>query len=96
MWRLAGISAYFAHPNHLSMISSSHLPFFYYLMLYEKSKFLKLIYMALMAVGIRVVMLTQSRTGMLGVLAFCFFVWVFSPKKFIMLIVAFIGLIVIL
>ena len=81
MMRLAGITGYFAHPNQLGMITSSHLAFYYYLMFYEKSKILKCTHFAMILIGIRAVMLTQSRTGMLGVIAFGGFVWIFGKRK---------------
>jgi O-antigen ligase len=86
MWRLAGATSYFGHPNQLGGITSANLPFFFYLMQYEKSKIGKILYLSLIIIGIRVVMLTQSRTGFLGVLMFGFFVWLFSKNKIISLV----------
>ncbi len=84
MMRLGGVTGYFAHPNHLGMIASSHLAFYYYLMFYERSPFLKCAHFALLLFGLRAVMLTQSRTGMLGVVSFAGFVWLFGKRKIAM------------
>ena len=87
MWRLAGVTGYFAHPNQLGGVTSANLPFFYFLMKYEKSKVLKIVYLALIIVSLWVVMLTQSRTGFIGVFAAGFFIWIFSKNKFVSLII---------
>jgi len=86
MWRLAGTTSAFGHPNQLGGVASANLPFFFYMMFYVKSKIGKVIYFSLIIMAIRVVMLTQSRTGFLGVLMFGFFVWLFSKSKVLSLI----------
>jgi O-antigen ligase len=94
MMRLAGITNYFAHPNQLGMIASSHLPFFYYLMLHEKSKKIKILCFALIICAVRVVMLTQSRTAMVGILMCGFIIWLYSSKKVLMLAAGFLSVII--
>lgn len=86
MWRLAGVTGYFAHPNQLGGMTAANLCFFYYLIKYQKSKVLKIAYVALIIVGLWVIMLTQSRTGFIGVMACGFFIWIFSKNKFVSLI----------
>lgn len=81
MWRLAGATSAFGHPNQLGGMTSANLPLFYYLMKYEKSKVKKFLYLSVIIMGIRVVMLTESRTGFLGILTFGFFIWILSKKK---------------
>lgn len=81
MMRLFGVTGAFAHPNSLGSIASSGFPFFYYLFLLTDKLKLKLFYIALIIIGIRVVMLTQSRTAFVSVAAFAFFVWIYSKKK---------------
>lgn len=81
MWRLAGITGYFSHPNQLGGIASANLPFFYYLMRYHRSKILKIVFFVLIIIDLRVIMLTQSRTAFLGVFTFILMVWLFSKKK---------------
>jgi len=83
MWRLAGVTGYFAHPNQLGGIAAENLPFYYFLMKWEKSKIKKLLYFVLIIIAIRVVMLTQSRTGFLGVIGFICLLWFFSRRKMI-------------
>ena len=92
MWRLAGVTGLFAHPNSLSAITSSTFPFFYYLMLQEKSILRKLPFLLLIAIGLRVIMLTQSRTGFVGVMAFVFVIWLQSKRKLLLSIIIMISL----
>lgn len=87
MWRLAGLTGYFAHPNGLAGITSANLPFFYYLMKHQRSIPLKIVFLSLIIIGIRVIMLTQSRTGFVGVVVFGFVIWIFSKRKLIALII---------
>ena len=81
MMRLAGVTGYFAHPNMLGITTSSNLPFLYYSMIYSKSKLSKFFFFSLLLIAFRVIMLTQSRTGMLGAVVFCGFVWMKSKYK---------------
>ena len=83
MWRLAGVTGLFAHPNGLGMITSANLPFYYYLMRYENSKAIKAVCFVLILIGLRVIMLTQSRTAFLGVITFGLLLWLFSKKKLV-------------
>lgn len=90
MTRLYGITGMFDHPNQLGGITAANLSFFYFLMLSHKSKILKLLFLSLIMISLRVIMLTQSRTAFVTVVAIGFFVWLFSSHKkkliFIMLI----------
>ena len=95
MLRLAGVTGYFSHPNQLGSITSANLPFFYYLMFYEKSKLMKVLHFVLLLISIRVVMLTQSRTAFLGVVSFGFFVWIYSKNKLASILLAIISCIII-
>lgn len=83
MWRLRGVTNYFGHPNQLGGMTAANLPFLFYLFKYQHSKFWKIIYLILIIASLRVIMLTQSRTAFVGVMAFAFFVWIFSKKKVI-------------
>ena len=85
MWRLAGVTHYFGHPNQLGGMTAENLPFFYYFMKYEKSKVGKLIYFSLILIALRVIMLTQSRTAFVGAMTVAFFIWVFNKKKILSL-----------
>jgi putative inorganic carbon (hco3(-)) transporter len=85
MLRLAGVTNYFGHPNQLGGMTAENLPFFYYLMKYDKSKAHKVIYLILILISLRVIMLTQSRTGFLGIIVFGFFILIFSKKKILSL-----------
>jgi len=86
MWRLRGVTNYFGHPNQLGGMTAANLPFLFYLLKYQLSKIWKIVYFILIIASLRVIMLTQSRTAFVGVMAFAFFVWLFSKKKVISLI----------
>lgn len=83
MLRLAGVTGYFAHPNMLGITTSSNLPFLYYSMTYSNSKLWKIVFFLLLIIALRVIMLTQSRTGMVGAIAFFAFVWMKSRHKLV-------------
>ena len=86
MWRLAGITGMFGHPNGLGMLTSSNLPFFYHFMRFSKSKVVKIAFFVLILIGLRVIMLTESRTAFLGVLTFAGLLWLRSRRKVLALI----------
>ena len=87
MWRLSGVTGYFKHPNSLGAITSSAFPFFYYLMLQQKSFLKKLPFLVLIAIGLRVIMLTQSRTAFVGVITFALCIWFQSKKKLLLFVI---------
>jgi O-antigen ligase len=87
MMRLAGVTGYFAHPNMLGIVTSSNLPFLYFLMVRSQSKLTRVVFFCLLGIAFRVIMLTQSRTGMVGAAAFLLFLWLKSRKKAAMAIV---------
>lgn len=95
MMRLSGVTNMFAHPNQLAMVTCTSLPFFFYLGMHFKSKKMKVACFVLMGIALRVIMLTQSRTGFLGVLTFGFLVWFLSKKKTRVLILSAVCLVVI-
>jgi O-antigen ligase len=66
-------------------MTAESLPFLFYFMKYHNSKIIKSIFIVFIIIAIRVVMLTQSRTGFMGVIFFIFFVWLFSNKKILSL-----------
>lgn len=86
MMRLAGITGYFKHPNQLGAITAENIPFYYYLMIHDKSKKVKLISLTLIIIALRVIMLTQSRTAFLGVVSFGIYLLIMSKKKLLSLI----------
>ena len=81
MWRLAGVTGYFSHPNQLGGITSANLPFFYFLMKYQKSFLRKIAFLSLIGISLRVIMLTLSRTAFVGVIAFGLAIAVTSKRK---------------
>lgn len=87
MMRLYGVTGFFAHPNQLGGIAAANLPFFYYMIFYYKSPLIKVFFIALVFIAIRVVMLTQSRTAFIGVFAFLVFAFLMSKHKVKMLVV---------
>ena len=92
MTRLAGPAGPFAHPNAFGMFLSSHLPFFYYSFRYEKKNAFKILYFLMMIISIRCLMLTQSRTGFLGLLVFACLLFFQSKKKILTSLAIIIGL----
>lgn len=86
MWRLAGVTGMFKHPNGLGMITASNVPFFYYFMMNSKSKLIKVICFILLFIAFRVIMLTQSRTAFLGLIIFGIMLWIISKKKILAMI----------
>jgi O-antigen ligase len=93
MMRLFGVTGYFAHPNQLGGITAANLPFFFYLILAERSKIIKLACLGLFAISVRVIMLTQSRTAFVGLMAFGAAAWLQSRRKALalVLVVIFLG-----
>ncbi len=87
MMRLYGVTGFFEHPNQLGGIVSANLPFFYYMFLYHKSLYSKITFLILICIAVWVVMLTQSRTAFIGVIAFALFVWLLNKKKIFYLII---------
>ena len=81
MMRLFGVTGFFSHPNQLGAITAANLPLFYFMMRNESSLFKKGIFASLLIIALRVIMLTQSRTAYVGVLAFIVYLWFLSTKK---------------
>jgi len=81
MMRLYGVTDFFGHPNQLGGIVSANLPLFYFMIPFSKSKTVKVILISLILIGLRIIMLTQSRTAFIGVTAFCGILWILSKKK---------------
>jgi len=81
MMRLYGVTGYFEHPNQLGAITAANLPLFYFILKYQKSAFKKLLFVALLLMALRVIMLTQSRTAFIGLVAFIASLWFYSNNK---------------
>lgn len=81
MYRLAGVTPYFGHPNQLGGITAANLPFFYYMFKNAKRYSLKILYFSILLAAIRVIMLTQSRTAFLGTATFFLMLLLFSKQK---------------
>jgi O-antigen ligase len=94
MMRLYGVTGFFAHPNQLGGITAANLPFFYYMFFYSRSILKKTLFAALIIIAIYVVMLTQSRTAFVGVLAFFFFTWIMSKHKAAMISIILLSLVI--
>lgn len=95
IWRLRGVTPLFQHPNGLGMITATIIPMFYYFFRNGKSKSAKVVFLILIIIGLRVIMLTQSRTAFLGVLASIVFLWAVSRRKIVGLFAAILCLAVI-
>ncbi len=81
MMRLFGVTGFFSHPNQLGAITAANLPLFYFMMKHERSIIKKGIFASLLIIALRVIMLTQSRTAFVGVLAFIVYLWFLSKNK---------------
>ena len=81
MMRLYGVTGMFDHPNQLGGITAANIPFFYYMIYCHRSKLMKFIFALHILIGIRVIMLTQSRTAFIGAISSVFFIWAFSKRK---------------
>ncbi len=88
MMRLYGITGMFDHPNQLGGITAANIPIFYYMIFCHKSKLMKLLFALHIIMGIRVIMLTQSRTAFFGAIAAGFFIWLLSKRKVLVLFLA--------
>jgi len=81
MMRLYGVAGFFAHPNSLGAITSSIFPFLYALMHSERSPIRRFLIFLLFPIGLRVIMLTQSRTAFVGVMVFVALLWLHHERK---------------
>jgi len=86
MMRLYGVTGFFEHPNQLGGITAANLPFFYYMVYYQKTYIMKTVFISLIIIGVWVVMLTQSRTAFIGVIVFVFFAWLMSKHKALLIV----------
>ena len=81
LMRLQAVTGLFAHPNALGGFSAGILPLTYFLFRYEKSWINKIILVALGLITLKVITLTESRSALVGVISFIFFMWIISKKK---------------
>jgi O-antigen ligase len=95
MMRLAGITGYFMHPNQLGMVTATSIPFLFYFIFINNKLIVRLILVILIAAALRAIMLTESRTAMLGVISFFLLFFMFTNKKAKVLVIALLCLIVI-
>ena len=92
--RLRASTGLFAHPNALGGLSAGILPVIYFLFRYEKSWIKKLMLVAFGLITLKVITLTESRSALVGAMAFIFFVWITSKKKLLVAIALSIALVI--
>ncbi len=79
--RLEAVTRLFASPNALGLFSAGILPLTYFLFRYEKSWVKKFILVAFGLITLKVITLTESRSALVGIMSFIFFIWIISKKK---------------
>jgi len=80
-----GPGNYFADENDMSLYLNMILPFFYFLFLEEKIKYLKFFYLIGLILCLSTIIISFSRGGFVGLLAVGIFIWLVSPRKYISL-----------
>jgi hypothetical protein len=82
-----GSGNYFMDENDVSLFINMWLPFCFFLLLYDKSKWKRLIYLTGLVTGISAVIVSFSRGGFVGLICMGAVVWLYSPKKKVSLLV---------
>ncbi|MBN1472514.1 MAG: O-antigen ligase family protein [Syntrophaceae bacterium] len=79
--RLNAVTLLFAHPNALGGLGAACIPLLYYLFKYHKNIIAKVAILVTAAIVFIAVTMTQSRSAIVGIVAFVFYVWTMSKKK---------------
>lgn len=79
--RLHGAVTLYRHPNGLSLIAVTILPFVIHMFPVVKRKLLRLGMLAMVVMALLAVVYTGSRAGYIGTIAVLFFWWFFSKSK---------------
>lgn len=85
IYRAVGLDIEYGQPNSLAATLVYTLPFIYYYFTRETSKFVKLLLIAVTPVILWCIILTGSRTGMMGVIFFVLLIVLESRHKFALL-----------
>lgn len=89
--RLHGAVDLYRHPNGLSLIAVTSLPFIVYLFAVVRSKLLKLVMLGMCGMALICIVYTGSRSGYVGTIAVAIFWWAYSRQRVKM---AFVGVLV--
>ncbi|MCW8855337.1 MAG: O-antigen ligase family protein [Gammaproteobacteria bacterium] len=84
-----GPGAIFFDENDVAIYVNIWLPFCFFLFMYENEFKRKLFYGIAMAAGVTAIVVSFSRGGFVGLLAVGFFIWIFSTKKMLSLMLIF-------
>jgi uncharacterized membrane protein len=76
-----GPGNYFQDENDVALYINIWLPFCFYLLLIEKKKFHRLIYLTGLLSGLLAIVISFSRGGFVGLVAVGIVIWSFSKKK---------------
>ena len=79
--RLHGAVTLYRHPNGLSLIAVTSLPFVIYLFGAVRRRLLRLALLGIAVLALLCIIYTGSRAGYLGTLAVVFFWWLFSRRR---------------
>lgn len=82
-----GSGNYFNDENDLALYINMWLPFCFYLFLYEKTLWRKLIFAFGLFIGLMSVVVSFSRGGFIGLVAMTFVLWLFSHRKILTLVI---------
>ena len=80
-------SAFLKDENDFAMFMDIMVPFCFFLFMYEKSKAKKMFYLLTIAAAVASIVVSFSRGGFVGLLAVGIFIWLFSPKKILSLLI---------
>jgi len=84
--RAQGITG--SDPNSLAVTLALATPFIWYILFAEKSKWLKLLGIGVLIASLYTIILTGSRSAILGLVTIVFLVWIRSRRKFVSLVIA--------
>ncbi|MCJ7508814.1 MAG: O-antigen ligase family protein [candidate division Zixibacteria bacterium] len=84
--RAQGITG--SDPNSLAVTLALAAPFIWYILFVEKSRWLKLLSIGVLIASLYTIILTGSRSAILGLVTIVFLVWIRSRRKFVSLIIA--------
>ena len=82
-------------PNTLAVSLCLTIPFLYFALFAEKSKFLKILNMIVLLASLATIVLTGSRGAFLGLLSIIFLIWIRTKRKFALLVVSLLALVII-
>lgn len=82
-----GSGAFFSDENDVALFINMWLPFCFFLFMYEKEFKKKVFYATGVVVGVLAVVVSFSRGGFVGLVSVGFFIWIFSNRKVLSLVI---------